>query len=118
MKNLFLEYPKCSTCKKAKTWLENNNIDFEDRDIVVNNPNKEELTLWYKKSGFELKKFFNTSGILYREMGLKDKLKDMSEEEMIELLSTNGMLIKRPLIVTEDSIILGFKEENYEKLKK
>ncbi len=118
MKNLFIEYPKCSTCKKAKTWLVENEIEFEDRNIVENNPTKEELSLWIKKSGLEIKKFFNTSGILYREMNLKDKLKNMNEEEMIELLSTNGMLVKRPLLITEDSVIVGFKADNYDKIKR
>ena len=117
MKNLFLEYLKCSTCKKAKNWLKDNNIDFEARDIVKDNPTKEELKTWYEKSNLDIKKFFNTSGILYRELNLKDKLKDMSDDEKLELLSTNGMLIKRPLLVKEDGVILGFKEEEYENLK-
>lgn len=118
MKNLFIEYPKCSTCKKAKTWLIENGIEFEDRNIVEDNPTKEELALWIEKSNLEIKKFFNTSGILYREMNLKDKLKDMTKEEMIELLSTNGMLVKRPLLITEDNVLVGFKAENYDKIKK
>ena len=117
MENLFLQYPKCSTCKKAKTFLETNNIQFIDRDITKDDPTKQELKAWYEKSGLPLKKFFNTSGILYREMGLKDKLKNMTEDEMIELLSTNGMLVKRPVLVTENQVLLGFKEEAYKNLK-
>lgn len=117
MENLFLQYPKCSTCKKAKTFLQTNHIQFIDRDITKDNPTKQELKAWYEKSGLPLKKFFNTSGILYREMGLKDKLKNMTEDEMIELLSTNGMLVKRPVLVTENQVLLGFKEEAYKNLK-
>lgn len=117
MKNLFLQYPKCSTCRKAKKWLQDNNIEFIDRDITIDNPTKDELKIWYEKSGLELKKFFNTSGVLYKEMGLKDKIKDMSEDEMLELLSTNGKLVKRPIVVNDNMILVGFKEENYEKLK-
>ena len=94
---LFLEYPKCSTCKKAKNWLESNGVEFEDRHIVENNPTADELKAWYEKSGFPLKKFFNTSGLKYKELGLKDKLPDMTEEEQINLLATDGMLVKRPL---------------------
>ncbi len=117
MKNLFLQYPKCGTCRKAKKWLQDNNIEFIDRDITIDNPTKDELKIWYEKSGLELKKFFNTSGVLYKEMGLKDKIKDMSEDEMLELLSTNGKLVKRPIVVNDNMILVGFKEENYEKLK-
>ena len=104
MSILFLEYPKCSTCKKAKKWLEENNISFNDRNIAEQNPTKEELKEWHKKSGLPLKRFFNTSGLVYKELALKDKLKDMSEEEQYTILSTNGMLVKRPLIITENSI--------------
>ena len=110
MSILFLEYPKCSTCKKAKKWLEENNISFNDRNIAEQNPTKEELKEWHKKSGLPLKRFFNTSGLVYKELALKDKLKDMSEEEQYTILSTNGMLVKRPLIITENSILIGFKE--------
>ena len=117
MSILFLEYPKCSTCKKAKKWLEENNISFNDRNIAEQNPTKEELKEWHKKSGLPLKRFFNTSGLLYKELALKDKLKDMSEEEQYTILSTNGMLVKRPLIITENSILIGFKEAEWEKLK-
>lgn len=118
MSYLFLEYPKCSTCRKAKKWLEDNNIEFIDRMIVEENPTKEELKEWYKKSGLKLNKFFNTSGKLYREMNLKDKIKTASEDELLEILSTNGMLVKRPLVIKDDSILVGFKEEEWtEKLK-
>ncbi len=115
---LFLEYPKCSTCKNAKKWLEQQNIIFTDRHIVEQNPTAEELQAWHKKSGLPLKKFFNTSGILYREMQLKDKLPQMTEQEQYDLLATNGMLVKRPLVVGDDFVLLGFKEAEWEKLKK
>ena len=117
MSVLFLEYPKCSTCKKAKAWLEGNGVAFDDRHIVENNPTAEELKAWWEKSGLPLKKFFNTSGLLYKEMQLKDKLPAMSEDEMIALLSTNGMLVKRPLIIGTDFVLVGFKEAEWEKLK-
>ena len=115
---LFLEYPKCSTCKKAKNWLESNGVEFEDRHIVENNPTADELKAWYEKSGFPLKKFFNTSGLKYKELGLKDKLPDMKEEEQINLLATDGMLVKRPLVIGDDFVLIGFKEAQWaEKLK-
>lgn len=114
---LVLEYPKCSTCKKAVKWLCDNHIEFEDRHIVEQNPTKEELTAWYHKSGLPLKRFFNTSGNLYKELGLKDKLPQMSEEEQLQLLSTNGMLVKRPLVIGEDFVLTGFKEADWERLK-
>lgn len=117
MSILYLEYPKCSTCQKAKKWLETNNITFEQRDIVKQNPTKKELKLWHEKSGMPLKKFFNTSGLIYKELHLKDKLKDMTEEEQYALLATNGMLVKRPIIVAENVILTGFKEAEWEKLK-
>ena len=110
---LFLEYPKCSTCKKAKNWLESNGVEFEDRHIVENNPTAEELKVWYEKSGLPLKKFFNTSGLLYKEMKLKDKLPAMSEEEQLQLLATNGMLVKRPLLIGGDTVLIGFKEAEW-----
>lgn len=110
---LFICYPKCSTCQKAKKWLDEQNIEYTERHIVENNPTYDELKQWYEKSGFPLKKFFNTSGLLYKEMQLKDKLVDMSEEEQLKLLATNGMLVKRPLIVTEDSVLVGFKEAQW-----
>ena len=115
---LFLEYPKCSTCKKAKNWLESNGVEFEDRHIVENNPTADELKAWYEKSGFPLKKFFNTSGLKYKELGLKDKLPDITEEEQINLLATDGMLVKRPLVIGDDFVLIGFKEAQWaEKLK-
>ena len=117
MSVLFLEYPKCTTCKKAKAWLEGNGVAFDDRHIVEQNPTAEELKTWWEKSGLPLKKFFNTSGMLYKEMQLKDKLPEMSEEEQIDLLSTNGMLVKRPLIIGEDFVLVGFKEAEWERLK-
>lgn len=112
---LFVEYPKCSTCKKAKKWLEDKGIEFEDRHIVEQNPTQEELKEWHAKSGMPLKKFFNTSGQLYRQMGLKDKLVSMSEEEQFELLASDGMLVKRPVLVTEETVLTGFKEADWEK---
>lgn len=117
MSILFLEYPKCTTCKKAKAWLEGNAVAFDDRHIVENNPTAEELKTWWQMSGLPLKKFFNTSGLLYKEMQLKDKLPEMTEDEMIELLSTNGMLVKRPLIIGEDFVLVGFKEAEWDRLK-
>lgn len=113
MKALFLEYPKCTTCKRAKKWLEENNIEFDDRHIVEDNPSKEELREFYKKSGLTLNRLFNTSGIMYRELKLKDKVKTASEEELLDILSTNGMLVKRPLLVLDDKVLVGFKEEQW-----
>lgn len=116
MKKLFLQYPKCTTCRKAKKFLQENNIDFDDRDITINNPTVEELEKWIDLSGLEIKKFFNTSGVLYKEMKLKDKIKDMSREEMIKLLATDGKLVKRPLLICEDKVLVGFKEEQYKEI--
>lgn len=116
MSKIFVNYPKCSTCKRAEKFLKENNVEFVNRNIVEENPTAEELSLWMDKSGLEPRKFFNTSGVLYREMNLKDKIKIMSKEEMIEILSTNGMLVKRPLLVTEDIVLVGFKEENYKEI--
>ena len=116
MSKIFVNYPKCSTCKRAEKFLKENNVEFVNRNIVEENPTAEELSLWMDKSGLEPRKFFNTSGVLYREMNLKDKIKSMSMEEMIEILSTNGMLVKRPLLVTEDIVLVGFKEENYKEI--
>ncbi len=110
---IFLWYPRCSTCKKAKKWLDEHDIKYTLRDIVLDNPNKEELREWILKSKIDVNKFFNTSGVKYRELGLKDKLKDMSFDEKIELLASDGMLVKRPLIIG-DKIIVGFK--NYEEM--
>lgn len=110
---LFLEYPKCSTCKKAKKWLDEHQIAYDDRHIVEENPTFEELKDWHGRSGMPLKKFFNTSGMLYKEMKLKDKLPTMSEEEQLRLLATNGMLVKRPLIVYGNTVLTGFKEAEW-----
>ncbi|WP_455543478.1 arsenate reductase family protein [Intestinibacter sp.] len=107
---LFICYPKCSTCKKAKKWLDENNIGYTERHIVENNPTYDELKEWYEKSGLPLKRFFNTSGNIYKEQKLKDKLPTMSEEEQLKLLATNGMLVKRPLVIDVDKVIIGFKE--------
>ena len=111
---LFVEYPKCSTCQKAKKWLDEHGIAYEDRHIVENNPTYEELKDWYGRSGLPLKKFFNTSGMLYKEMKLKDKLPTMSEDEQLQLLATNGMLVKRPVIVDGDTVFTGFKAADWE----
>lgn len=110
---LFVCYPKCTTCQKARKWLDAQGISYEERDIKTENPRKEELTEWYHKSGLPLKRFFNTSGNLYKELKLKDKLPQMSEEEQLELLSTDGMLVKRPIIVTEATVLTGFKESEW-----
>ncbi|MFR5265666.1 arsenate reductase family protein [Clostridium sp.] len=116
MEITFLEYPKCTTCKKAKKWLKENNIDFTERHIVEDNPTKEELKEFYEKSGLTINKLFNTSGMLYRELNLKDKVKTASEDELLEILSTNGMLIKRPLLVLEDKVLVGFKEDQWKEV--
>lgn len=107
---LFVCYPKCTTCQKAKKWLQEKGIEFEERNIKENNPTMEELKNWHKKSGLPLKKFFNTSGQLYRELKLKDKLPAMSEEEQFSLLASDGMLVKRPLLIGDDFVLVGFKE--------
>ena len=115
---LFVEYPKCSTCQKAKRWLDENGIAYTDRQIKEQNPTYEELKAWYEKSGLPLKKFFNTSGMLYKSMGLKEKLPQMSEEEQLQLLATDGMLVKRPVVVTDSCVLTGFREKEWEeKLK-
>ena len=111
---LFLQYPKCSTCQKADKWLKDNRIAVESRDIKAKNPTYEELKDWHERSGLPLKKFFNTSGLIYKELQLKDKLPTMSEEEQLKLLATDGMLVKRPLIVGEDFVLIGFKEAEWQ----
>ena len=111
---LVLVYRKCSTCLKALKWLEEHNIEFEERPIKEENPTYEELKEWYKMSGLPLKKFFNTSGLIYKELQLKEKLPTMSEDEQLQLLATNGMLVKRPLVVGEDFVLTGFKEKEWE----
>lgn len=111
---LFVEYPKCSTCKKAKEWLDDHSIEFDDRHIVEDNPTVDELRIWHKSSDLPLRRFFNTSGILYREMKLADKLPTMTEDEMYELLATDGMLVKRPLLVLDDTVLVGFKQAEWE----
>lgn len=111
---LFVCYPKCSTCMKAKKWLEERGMEYELRDIKTDNPTAEELKTWWEKSGLPLKRFFNTSGNLYKEMKLKDKLPQMSEEEQIALLSTDGMLVKRPILVGKDTVLVGFREKEWE----
>ena len=115
---LFLEYPPCSTCKKAKAWLDENGVLYTARHIKEENPTYEELKLWYQRSGLPLKKFFNTSGLLYKSMNLKDKLPAMTEEEQLRLLATDGMLVKRPLVVLEDQVLTGFREAEWQKLLK
>lgn len=115
--SLFVCYPKCSTCKKAENWLKEQAIDVEIRDIKQDNPTREELEQWYRKSGLPLKRFFNTSGMLYKEMKLKERLPEMSEEEQLDLLATDGMLVKRPILVDEERVLVGFKEKEWEVLR-
>lgn len=110
---LFVQYPKCSTCQKAKKWLDAHDISYTARHIAEDNPSYEELRKWHEKSGLPLKKFFNTSGLRYKEMQLKDKLPAMSEEEQLRLLSTDGMLVKRPIVVEDDAVLVGFKEAEW-----
>lgn len=111
---IFIEYPKCTTCKKAKKWLDDRGIEYTDRHIVEDNPTFDELKLWYEKSGLPLKRFFNTSGLLYKSMELKDRLATMSEDEQLTLLASNGMLVKRPLLITDNAVIPGFREKEWE----
>ena len=118
MKYLFVNYPKCSTCVKARKWLEENNVEFNSRHIVENNSTKDELKSWIAMSGQPIKKFFNTSGILYREMNLKEKVAQNNEEELLDILSSNGMLVKRPLLIGDDKVLIGFKEKEWEEIKK
>lgn len=110
---LFIEYPKCSTCKKAKNYLESKNVQFIDRNIVTNNPTIDELKLWSKLSGKDINKFFNTSGLKYRELNLKDKLKNMSNDEKLKLLASDGMLVKRPILVMKNKCLIGFREDEW-----
>ena len=113
---ILVEYPNCSTCKKAKKFLEDNKCVFEDRNIVINNPSKDEIKEWLSKSDVDINKFFNTSGLKYRELNLKDKIKNMSLKEKIELLSTDGMLIKRPILITKNKVLVGFKNTEWNKI--
>ena len=113
----FIYYPPCSTCQKAKKWLDDNGISYTERHIKEQNPSYEELKYWYEISGLPLKRFFNTSGLLYKSMGLKDKLAAMTEEEQLRLLASDGMLVKRPLMVKENTVLTGFKEVRWEVLK-
>ena len=112
----FICYPKCTTCQKAKKWLDDNKIEYEMRDIKLEKPMRDELAEWHKKSGLPLKRFFNTSGLLYKSLDLKNKLPAMSEDEMLDLLATDGMLVKRPLLVGDDLVLVGFKEDEYSKI--
>lgn len=111
---LFIHYPKCTTCQRAKNWLDTHGLTYTERNIREENPSFGELSKWHKKSGFPLKRFFNTSGMLYREMGLKDKLADMTENQQLELLASDGMLVKRPIIVADDAVLVGFREKDWE----
>ena len=110
---LFICYPKCSTCKKAEKWLDEHSIEYKKRNITEDNPTYDELKEWFSKSGLPLKKFFNTSGLIYKDMHLKDKLSEMSEEEQLKLLATNGMLVKRPLVIKDDVVLVGFKDTEW-----
>lgn len=118
MKHLFIEYPKCSTCQKAKAWLNENKIEYIDRHIVEQNPTYQELKEWKEKSNYPLKKFFNTSGNKYKELNLKEKLSELTEEEQLNLLASNGMLVKRPLLINENKVLIGFKKEEWESILK
>lgn len=111
---LFIEYPKCSTCMKAKKWLDENRFEYESRHIKEEKPTYDELKLWYEQSGLPLKKFFNTGGLLYKSMGLKEKLPSMSEDEQLKLLATDGMLIKRPIIISDKAVLTGFRRKEWE----
>ncbi len=116
MKSIFIEYPKCSTCKNAKKWLKENRLEFVERNIIEETPTEEELRRWIKISGQEIKKWFNTSGLKYKELNLKDKLLSMTDEEKVKLLSSDGMLIKRPLLISDKGIFIGFKVEKWKDL--
>jgi len=110
---LFVQYPKCSTCKKAKSWLDEHGIEYEDRHIVENRPTVDELRAWQQTSGLPMRRFFNTSGMKYRELGLKDKLPSMTDDEKLELLANDGMLVKRPIVVTPETVLVGFREQEW-----
>lgn len=112
----FIQYPPCSTCQKAKKWLDEHGVTYTDRHIKENNPTYEELKEWHRRSGLPLKRFFNTSGLLYKSLNLKDRLPAMSEEEQLRLLATDGMLVKRPILVTENAVVTGFREAEWEKM--
>ena len=112
----FICYPKCATCQKARKWLDDNKIEYEFIDIKLDNPTLDELTEWYKKSGLPLKKFFNTSGLLYKSLDLKNKLPTMTADEMLNLLASDGMLVKRPLLIGDNFVLVGFKEDEYGKI--
>ena len=114
----FICYPKCTTCQRAKQWLDNQRLEYELRDIKLDNPTYHELTEWYQKSGLPIKKFFNTSGLLYKSLNLKEKLPQMSEDEMLRLLATDGMLVKRPILIGDDFVLVGFKESEWQKINK
>ena len=114
----FICYPKCTTCQKARKWLDDNKIEYEFRDVKLDNPNLDELTEWHKKSGLPLKKFFNTSGLLYKSLDLKNKLPAMTDDEMLRLLATDGMLVKRPIIIGADFVLVGFKEVEWNTILK
>ena len=113
----FICYPKCTTCQKAKKWLDDNKIEYEMRDIKLDKPTLDELNRWYRESGLPLKKFFNTSGLLYKSIDLKNKIPKMTDDEMLELLATDGMLVKRPLLVGDDLVLVGFKEAEWDRVK-
>jgi arsenate reductase len=116
MKYLFLCYPRCTTCTKARKWLEEKDVEFEERNIKEDNPTEDELREWIKRSNYPIKRFFNTSGNIYKQLGLKDKLVDMCDEEKIKLLATDGMLVKRPIVVGGEVVLVGFKEDEWKKV--
>ena len=113
----FICYPKCTTCQKAKKWLDDNKIEYEQRNIKLDNPTLEELSAWYKQSGLPLKRFFNTSGLLYKSLDLKNKLPTMTDDEMLKLLASDGMLVKRPLLIGDDFVLVGYKEAEWNTVK-